>query len=281
MPELPEVETIARTLNPQVQGRFIRNMRSFYEKTLQAGHELFPLLEGAQVLRARRRAKLLMLDVRPPKGEDLIAAFHLKMTGQLFVHPLEVEPRKHTKITFDLHESADSKSPEARLFFDDMRCFGYFRLMRPEDLPGWPFWAKLGVEPLEHDKKPLAERLAAKKGRIKNVLLDQTVICGVGNIYADESLFRAGIRPDRKTEDIDKKKLTALAGHLQDILKESIEACGSSIRDYRDADGNAGAFQNSFYVYGRGGENCKTCGTVLTSCRVAGRGTTYCPKCQS
>lgn len=277
MPELPEVETIARTLNPQVQGRRIKNFTLLSDKTLQAGHELLPLLEGAKVIRARRRAKLLLLELEDNKAQPLILAFHLKMTGKLFVHPLGTEPHKHTKITCDL---CASSGPEAKLFFDDMRTFGYCRIMRPEQLPDWPFWAKLGLEPLEHTAEVLAESLAAKKGQIKNVLLDQTVIAGIGNIYADESLFRAGIRPDRKTERVPREKLAPLALHIQEILREAIEACGSSIRDYRDAEGNAGAFQNKFNVYGRGGQACKVCGTTLTACRVAGRGTVYCDQCQ-
>lgn len=279
MPELPEVETVCRTLAPQVEGRFISKPVLLAEKTLQAGQEFWALLEGARINRARRRAKLLMLEITDNRGGALIAAFHLKMTGQLFVHALGVEPNKHTKITFDLCPEAGGP-PEARLFFDDMRTFGYCRLMRPESLPEWPFWAKLGLEPLSHTPEELAERLGAKKGRIKNVLLDQTVVAGIGNIYADESLFRAGIRPDVKCEGLDKKRLTPLAGHIQEILQEAIDACGSSISDYRDANGNAGAFQNKFRVYGRGGKECTVCGGTLSSARVAGRGTVFCEKCQ-
>lgn len=279
MPELPEVETITRTLAPQVEGRFICKAELLAAKTLQAGQEFWPLLEGARINKVRRRAKLLLLELTDNKGGELIAAFHLKMTGRLFVHPLDVEPHKHTKITMGLCP-APGATPEIRLFFDDMRTFGYCRLMRPEALPEWPFWARLGLEPLTHSAEELADRLAVKKGRIKNVLLDQTVIAGIGNIYADESLFRAGIRPDAKREGIDKKRLIPLARHVQEILQEAIDACGSSIRDYRDADGNAGAFQNKFKVYGRGGQSCAVCGSTLTSARVAGRGTVFCERCQ-
>lgn len=279
MPELPEVETVARTLAPQVEGRFITEAVLLAAKTLQAGENFWPLLEGARINKVRRRAKLLMLELSDNQAGDLIAAFHLKMTGRLFVHPLDFEPHKHTKITMGLCPGV-SVSPQTRLFFDDVRTFGYCRLMRPETLSEWPFWAKLGLEPLVHSPEELAERLAAKKGRIKNVLLDQTVIAGIGNIYADESLFRAGIRPDAKCESIDKKRLLPLAVHIQHILQEAIDACGSSIRDYRDADGNAGAFQNKFKVYGRGGQTCTVCGKVLSSARVAGRGTVFCEHCQ-
>ncbi|MDR2892141.1 MAG: bifunctional DNA-formamidopyrimidine glycosylase/DNA-(apurinic or apyrimidinic site) lyase [Deltaproteobacteria bacterium] len=305
MPELPEVETVARTLRPQVQDRYIGKTEILFARTLQAGHDLLPLLTGAKIVNARRRAKVLLLDVltaaasRDVNSEPLILAFHLKMTGQLFVHGLEVEPNKHTKIVFGLHSEQEQalqaggvklaaqtntgsmdNQPQARLFFDDMRTFGYCRIMRPKDLQDWAFWNKLGLEPLEHSANELAERFAAKKGRIKNVLLDQEVVCGIGNIYADEALFRAGIRPDVKTDALAPSRLLKLGTEVQAVLQESIAACGSSIRDYRDANGNVGAFQNTFKAYGRGGEPCTLCGTIMTACRVAGRGTCYCGKCQ-
>jgi formamidopyrimidine-DNA glycosylase len=280
MPELPEVETIARTLAPRVNDRYIQRFTLLSSKTLEAGRAFCDLLPGAQVRAVRRRAKLLLMDVLTKDAQPLVIGFHLKMTGRLFVHELTVEPHKHTKIIFDLHAGEDAPEPESRLFFDDVRTFGYCRIMRPEDMPEWPFWSKLGLEPLEYKPEELAERLQSRRGQIKNVLLDQTIIAGIGNIYADEALFRAGIRPDSKVEKIGLPGLLALSAHIQTILKEAIAACGSSIRDYRDAEGNAGAFQNTFNVYGRAGEACRKCGATLTGVRVAGRGTCYCAKCQ-
>jgi formamidopyrimidine-DNA glycosylase len=278
MPELPEVETIARTLAPGVLGRYIGNFRLFSVKTLQAGLEFCPFLPGARIGAVRRRGKLLLLDVPGNDAQPLIIAFHLKMTGRLFLREQSAEAHKHTKIVLDLYSREEET--ESRLFFDDVRSFGYCRVMRPSDLASWAFWSKLGPEPLEHGPDELARRLQGRRGQIKNALLDQSVIAGLGNIYADEALFRAGIRPDRKVEKIEFPVLAALSGHIQDILKEAITACGSSIRDYRDAQGNAGAFQNSFNVYGRAGQPCKKCGTVLTGARIAGRGTCYCVNCQ-
>lgn len=280
MPELPEVETIARTLAPQVEGRYIYSFKLLARKTLQAGEELVSRLQAAEIKAVRRRAKLLLLDVVDRSASPLVVAFHLKMTGKVFVHPAGSPPEKHTKLILSLTESAGSDNVSGKMFFDDMRTFGYCRIMRPEDMKFWPFWNKLGLEPLEHGPEELAQRLFGRKGRIKNVLLDQTVICGIGNIYADEVLFRAGVRPDCKTEQLSLAKLVELSSYLQDILKESIEACGSSIRDYRDANGNAGAFQNTFNVYGRAGQECRHCSSVLVGTRVAGRGTVYCPSCQ-
>ena len=288
MPELPEVETIARTLAPQVQGHTLAGVQVLLPKSLVAGAELLPFLEGAIIEKVCRRAKLLLLGLRPLKALPpvrekrpapdglpdlpLFLAFHLKMTGRFFVHPMETEALPHTRIIFDLDCG--------RLFFDDMRTFGYCRIQRPEDFAQWSFWQKLGPEPLETAPEILARRLQKKNSRIKAALLDQSVVAGVGNIYADESLFRAGIRPDAKASAVSVNRLILLAKCVQDVLAQSIEECGSSIRDYRDAQGNAGAFQNSFAVYGQKGKNCQTCQTPLETATIAGRTTVFCSTCQ-
>ncbi|MDR1126185.1 MAG: bifunctional DNA-formamidopyrimidine glycosylase/DNA-(apurinic or apyrimidinic site) lyase [Deltaproteobacteria bacterium] len=284
MPELPEVETIARTLEPQVQGRYIGQVEVLAEKTVQYGRERCGNLAGTRIDKAWRRAKVLLVDLTAADGQPLSMAFHLKMTGQLFVHAPAVPPHKHTKLVFSLYPdqagALKGGEPESRLFFDDMRTFGYCRIMRPEDFGQWPFWSKLGLEPLLHGPQELAEAFKAKRGKIKAVLLNQEVVCGIGNIYADEALFRAGIRPDAPTDGLDLGRLARLGQEVREILQESIDACGSSIRDYRDANGNVGAFQNTFRAYGRGGQPCTVCGRTMTACRVAGRGTAYCEYCQ-
>jgi formamidopyrimidine-DNA glycosylase len=290
MPELPEVETVVRTLIPQVQGRRINTVSVLLPKSMQDEAGLFPLLTGSVIDQVYRRAKLLLLSLTPEETRragqkradaSLVLAFHLKMTGSFFVHPAGAPPLKHTRIIFDLE---DVGGPAGRLFFDDMRTFGFCRVMRFGDLNDWPFWAGLGPEPLEGTADDLAGHfaLAFKKryGAIKAALLDQSVVAGVGNIYADESLFRAGIRPDAKASSISEARLRKLARDLRDILHLSIRECGSSIRDYRDANGNAGAFQNSFAVYGRKGQPCQNCGQSLQSARIAGRGTVFCSHCQ-
>lgn len=278
MPELPEVETIVRTLAPQIIGRRITAVTLLLGKSMQAGRPLLPALEGAVIRRAFRRAKLLLMETVPPGcHEPLLLAFHLKMTGRFFVHPPGTPPLKHTRIIFDLDDGG-------RLFFDDARTFGYCRVMRPGELEAWPFWRALGPEPLDGPPQDLARHFAAafsrRRAAVKALLLDQSVVAGVGNIYADESLFRAGIRPERPASGLTRGELERLAASLQDILHLSIKECGSSIRDYRDAQGNAGAFQNSFAVYGRKGERCRVCDTPLDSCRIAGRATVCCPTCQ-
>lgn len=290
MPELPEVETIARTLAPQIVGQAVTAVTALHPKVLQCGQELLPCFAGPEsavrmtIQRVYRRAKLLLLVLRPEAipdgysaGEDVLLAFHLKMTGSFFVYPEGTLPLKHTRLIVDL---ADGQ----RVFFDDMRTFGYCRVMLAKNLPAWPFWAALGPEPLDMSTEELARHLAvtfaSRKTGVKAALLDQETLAGVGNIYADESLFAAGILPTAAVSSLSAERLLALAVSLQEILRRSIQECGSSIRNYRDALGNAGAFQNTFSVYGRKGEGCTRCRTALVSARVAGRGTVYCPVCQ-
>lgn len=274
MPELPEVETIARTLAPQVTGRVIRAVRVLLPKTLAAGENSLSLVFPARILAVRRRGKLLLMDIQG----GYVLAFHLKMTGRLFVHGEGEEPRKHTRMIFDL--AAEERFPAARLFFDDARTFGYCRLMKAEDLPAWPFWEKLGPEPLALDADAFVTAFKGKRRAIKALLLDQGMVAGIGNIYADEACFRAGIRPASPASSLTDAQLATLLETIRAVLNESIAACGSSIRDYRDANGDAGAFQNLFRVYGRAGQECFTCESVLQKTAVAGRATVFCPNCQ-
>ena len=280
MPELPEVETIARTLRPQIDGRVVTDVRVLLAKTLAAGADLTDGLFPARVCGVRRRAKLLLVDLAAggAASPTHIMAFHLKMTGKLFVHPDGTEPNNHTRIMFGLAGTATL--PPARLFFDDMRTFGYCRIMRPEDLGTWPFWTNLGPEPLTLAPEPFAASLKGRRGSIKSLLLDQTVIAGIGNIYADEACFRSGIHPAASASALTGKQLKALLRNVKAVLEESIAECGSSIRDYRDANGDAGAFQNLFRVYGRAGLPCMVCGGTLEKTTIATRTTVFCPRCQ-
>lgn len=200
-------------------------------------------------------------------------AFHLKMSGRLFAYPAGSAPEKHTRLILHLDDGG-------MIFFDDARKFGYARALTPAVLRGWDFWNKLGPEPFRLDDRAFAARFRGRKSAVKSLLLDQSVIAGIGNIYADESCFRAGIRPDAPASSLSFSRLARLRAALVEVLEESIEACGSSIKDYRTARGDAGAFQNAFRVYGRRGKNCLVCGSELRTCRVAGRTTTFCPTCR-
>ena len=274
MPELPEVETIVRTLSPQVKDRVINAVHTFLPKTFAAGAEIAASAFPARILGVRRRGKLLLMDIEG----GYVLAFHLKMTGKLFVYGEKEKPHKHTRMAFDL--AAEGGLPAARLFFDDIRTFGFCRLMKPEDLPTWPFWKKLGPEPLTLGKSAFIAAFKGKRGAIKALLLDQTMIAGIGNIYADEACFRTNIRPSSPASALTDTQLATLLENVKAVLNESIAECGSSIRDYRDANGDAGAFQNLFRVYGRTGQECLTCKAVLEKTVVAGRTTVFCPKCQ-
>lgn len=279
VPELPEVETVVRTLRPQVVGRAIRHVEILLPKTLAFGEEYLPSLLNMPIGDVMRRGKVLVVGMGEGaqgaslwEAYPLYLAFHLKMTGSFFMHPTGTAPLKHTRLIFDLDEG--------RLFFDDIRTFGYCRVMRPKDFASWSFWQKLGPEPLDTAPKELAQRFKQKNTSIKAALLDQHVVAGIGNIYADESLFRAGILPEAKASTISLNRLTRLAQAVQDVLQLSIQECGSSIRNYTDAFGNAGAFQNNFLVYGRKGQSCTVCGTSLATATIAARTTVFCPHCQ-
>ena len=313
MPELPEVETVARTLAPQACGRRIVGIAVLNAGTWQGGtaaedvESLKPRIRGVG-----RRGKLLLMhfgeggEEAAEAGEEISVptsaeqwplfyspagieqgrpelagkspdevtalAFHLRMTGRLFVYPQGTEAGPHTRVIFDLDDGR-------RLFFDDARKFGQVRALCGKELDEWKFWRGLGPEPLEMTEEEFLSRFKSRKA-VKALLLDQGVLAGVGNIYADESLFRAGIRPDARGCGIPLEKLAALHQALVEVLLLSIRECGSSIRDYRTARGDVGAFQNSFYVYGRAGEPCRVCGTKLEAARVAGRATVFCPRCQ-
>lgn len=336
MPELPEVETIACGLRPQLTGRRIVSVAVRNEGTVQGDAAAFArCVPGRVIAGVGRRGKLLLMELAPPDGPDVtndpdaagggaggavearsagtgadaspdaprdaadlmacreaagkragssaagtggngvphLLGVHLKMTGRLFVYGPEVAPNAHTRVVFGLDDGN-------RLFFDDARKFGYVRALSDADLAAWDFWRSLGPEPLEIAAPDFAALFRGRRGRIKALLLDQTVIAGIGNIYADESLFRASIRPDAQTGELSPERLRVLHGHLVDVLRESIAECGSSIRDYRDAHGDAGAFQNRFRVYGRSGQPCVACGRTLATGKVAGRTTVFCEHCQ-
>ena len=268
MPELPEVETIATGLLPMLVGQVIEEVIILNDSSVQGRrYALEALVPGRMINNVHRRGKLLLMDLGipdvyahelpVPRAEyPLQLAFHLKMSGRLFVYPQETTPARHTRIIFVL-------SNNTQLFFDDMRKFGYCRALAPCDYAHWPFWQTLGPEPLSISAPDFVELFRNRRTRIKAALLDQKVIAGIGNIYADESLFRAGIRPDVPAGEISPQRLIKLHSTLQGVLKQAIRECGSSIRDYRDAHGDAGAFQNNFLVYGRSGQACRVCGREL------------------
>lgn len=270
MPELPEVETIARGIEPLVINKTIKNITVYYPKIIVGPPDLFQRnTVHKKILRVWRRAKLLIFDLAGPR----YLVFHLKMTGKVWMPQKSITPDKHTHVVFHLD---DNKS----VFFQDQRKFGYCAVFTQAELESWKFFAGLGPEPLAISGGEFAEIFRSRKGRIKALLLDQKIIAGIGNIYADESLFMAGIHPETPGNRLSDQELELLYQSLQEVLTHAIEAGGSSFRDYRNALGYSGMFQEKFLVYGKKGGCCPKCGTVIETCRVAGRTSCVCPSCQ-
>lgn len=288
MPELPEVETVCRGLAPALEGR-----RLVKVETRRAGLRLpFPKdfvgrLTGRRVTALRRRAKYILAELEG--GETLV--IHLGMSGRMAVYaaggikklgqyvydaaPAGAGTDKHDHVVFE------TDAP-ARIVFTDHRRFGLMTLLPTETLENDKLFAGLGVEPLSNGFHAgyLAAALKGKKTPIKSALLDQRVIAGIGNIYACEALFRARLSPKRLAGKVPAAGVAALTEAIKAVLRDAIAAGGSSLRDYKQADGNLGNFQHHFDVYGREGEPCPTCKGVVKRIVQAGRSTFFCPKCQ-
>ncbi len=276
MPELPEVETIAKCLTQDICGAEIQKCRLFWDGVLSTQHsalaqeDFFHAVTGATVRGVWRRGKVLVIDIVTKRNTLVHLAFHLRMTGGLIVG---VTPPRYTHLEFLFTDGR-------RLYFRDMRKFGSCRAMLPSALNKWPFWACLGPEPFALSSEEFSRIFSHSKQNIKARLLNQHCIAGIGNIYADESLFRAGISPHAVSKDLSLSRLEYLHAILKEVLYEAILANGSSLSDYVDARGDAGAFQNAFRVYGRAGQPCLACNTPLCKGKVAGRTTVWCEKCQ-
>ncbi|MBQ9536854.1 MAG: bifunctional DNA-formamidopyrimidine glycosylase/DNA-(apurinic or apyrimidinic site) lyase [Desulfovibrionaceae bacterium] len=283
MPELPEVETIVRTLRPKILNACITNSIIYSESPLLPISLDLHTLHGHYVTDVQRRGKLVLLKTETKEQHTsphatLYMLAHLRMTGALLVKAPTAEPDLHSKLKLDL-KAADGA--ELSLFFEDIRGFGQIYVCTPNKLQAWDFWQSLGPEPLEIGLSEFNDILKSQSSkRIKALLLDQHAIAGLGNIYADESLFAAHIHPMRKASSLTEDERKSLLEAIQSILKLAIEQCGTSVRNYRDANGQTGAFQNSLAVYGQAGKKCPRCGQTLEKIHVAGRGTVICPSCQ-
>jgi formamidopyrimidine-DNA glycosylase len=273
VPELPEVETVRVQLEPVLVGRLFerveiddpRLVRPF-DPGAVAGE-----LQGERVGAVERRGKYLI--VRFESGRVLL--IHLRMTGSLYHAPrgsLPEDPHRRAVV------SLDDRSDVA---YRDVRRFGTWLLLEPGELESY-LEARVGEEPLERGFTPrvLARRLARRRAPVKAALLDQRSLAGMGNIYADEALWRARIHPLRPAGELDDADVRRLHRAVRRALEAGIARQGATLRDYRTPDGSAGAMQDEFKVYGREGEPCDRCGTPIEKTRVAGRGTWYCPACQ-
>ncbi len=307
MPELPEVETVVRELNKKLKGRTIKSVKIFTPKMVAIGPDtmanrrqvksyqvikFIKLLQGQKFLSVKRRAKLLIFDLSGPWS--MLA--HLKMTGQFIFEdkalrektkgkyrllnklsaPLKKLPDKHTHAVFKF---ADGST----LYFNDVRKFGYLKLVHDDDINQVRELNEFGPEPLNKNFT-LANFLSAlkkrSKGKIKEVLMDSKVVAGIGNIYSDEILFLSGVRPERKVSSIEYNVLRKIHKNIKKVLLKGIQAKGSSVGDFVRTDGSWGKMGKYHFVYGRKGQECKKCGSIIESMKVGGRTASYCPRCQ-
>lgn len=286
MPELPEVETVVRGLNRLILKKKIAQVKHDWPKS-------FPNLEkdvndfmiGAEIFKVQRRGKAIIIKLN--NGWALVT--HLRMTGQIVYrgeenwgagHPnddfLNDLPNKSTRVEIDFED-------QTKLFFNDQRKFGYMKLLPEPEIEELSFFQKLGPEPLEDNftVEIFKERLLKKKNSlIKPTILDQSVIAGVGNIYADEALWRAKIHPETRIKDFSNVDFKNLHESIRFVMSKSIEKGGSTDRNYVNADGSRGNYLEYAAVYHKNGQPCKRCGTEISKIRVGGRGTHFCENCQ-
>ena len=287
VPELPEVETIVRGLDKRVAGDAIESVwiGSRSQPLKSPAAEIISVLEGRRVARVHRAGKHIVFDLEserarkkasPPARkqkkqhtsglESAQWIVHLGMTGRMVVCAPDESVTKHTHLIARLASGRE-------LRFVDPRMFGKLSVHTDGFDPG-------GIEPLEAQPEQFVTLFKGRRTPIKSALLNQKLLRGVGNIYADESLFRAGIRPRRRAATLTREQLRKLYGAVQQVLREAIARGGSSISDYVDANGEEGFFQLEHRVYGREGEPCRVCKNAIRRVALAGRSSHYCPKCQ-
>lgn len=273
MPELPEVETIRRTLEELIVGKKIDHVSVFWPKIIKYPGEITQFqdaLIGQTFIGTGRRGKFLILYTN-----DFALVSHLRMEGKygLFQHADEMD--KHTHVIFHFTDGTE-------LRYKDVRKFGTMHLYtKGSEFEFLPL-SQLGPEPFSDDftEEELAERLKKTKRNIKAVLLDQKIVVGLGNIYVDESLFRSGIHPERPADSLKRSEVTKLREEIIATLTEAVQKGGSTIRSYINSQGQIGMFQLELFVYGRRGEECKLCSSKLERIISGGRGTVFCPQCQ-
>jgi formamidopyrimidine-DNA glycosylase len=272
MPELPEVETVKRTLQ-RLTGLIITGVQLFLPKIIRTPdpEEFIKIIINKEILKIDRRGKYLLLGL----SGGYTLAVHLRMTGRLVYVADDMPPAKHTHVILHLDNGH-------RLIFADMRQFGGMWLVPTPALGSLAGYKDLGVEPLDKcfTREFFEKGLFLRRTGIKSLLLNQTFIAGLGNIYADEVLHRAGIDPERPAATLKHRETARLHQAVIDVLREAIDNRGTTVRDYIDGDGRAGSYQELLRVYKREGKPCHHCGQVITRKKVGGRSSYYCPACQ-
>lgn len=271
MPELPEVETIRLTLLPKLIGRKIRSGEILHEKMVLGNTpaEFLSRIVGKTITGLKRRGKYLLLEL----SEGLTVGVHLRMTGRLTVEKVEVPIAKATYFRLLLDNGTE-------LRFNDQRKFGKIFVFENGNPP--PALVKIGPEPLssEFTVTVMQKQFGRRSLAVKKALLNQEIIAGIGNIYADEALFVAEIHPARPVNSLTEAEIKALIQAIRQVLRESIENHGTTFRDYRDGEGNFGSYQNKLRVYGQKGKTCPKCSGQIVKMNFGGRGTHFCPLCQ-
>lgn len=273
MPELPEVETVRRTLQPHLRGRTIRQTHlGEYRRTVATPDpDLFcQKMDNQRISGTGRRGKFVLLHL--DSGDT--ATIHLRMTGELSVTEPSLPIGPHLHLWFDLDN-------DLQLRYHDVRKFGRWSLLSPAQYQ--LFDQSIGPEPLDPGFGPetFQKMLHSRRRILKPLLLDQTFIAGIGNIYADEALFRAGIHPRRHSHDLSANETGRLFDEIRDVLSSAVEHRGTTLRDYRDGNGQPGENLSQLQIYSRkAGEPCPKCGTAVVRELVGQRGTRYCPSCQ-
>ncbi len=272
MPELPEVETVCRGLAVPLSDSLIIGVhQNRPDLRIPFPKDMGPRVCGKTVTSVYRKAKYIVIDLS--SDESLI--MHLGMSGRILIqNPIE-DVAKHDHMALDLKDGT-------RIVFNDPRRFGMVDMAETANIDDHRFFAHLGPEPLGNgfNAKNFHDRIKNKRTAIKTALLDQRIVVGVGNIYAAEALFHAGVHPERLCHTITTDEAEKLVRAVRDVLNKAIEAGGSSLKDYVKADGELGYFQHSWAVYGRAGEPCHTCKTEIEKITQGGRSTFYCPSCQ-
>ena len=273
MPELPEVETVRRTLEQLVLGKKIKEVSVFWPKIIKKPEpveQFQDALVGQTIRAVGRRGKFLIFTF-----DDYSMVSHLRMEGKYMLYQREDPYDKHTHVIFSFTDGSE-------LRYRDVRKFGTMHLFeKGQEMNSLPL-IDLGPEPLSTDftVEYLSGKLAKTSRKIKPVLLDQKIVVGIGNIYVDESLFRAGIHPERQASSLSDSEIKKLKEEIVATLSEAVNKGGSTIRSYINSQGQIGMFQLELYVYGRKGEACKKCGMPIQKLVVGGRGTHICPSCQ-
>tara|TARA_B100002051_G_C16745407_1_gene647276 strand:- start:10952 stop:11821 length:870 start_codon:yes stop_codon:yes gene_type:complete len=288
MPELPEVETVRNQLRQKVNGKKISSVEVFHSKSVNHDIDIEEKLLNKKIADIDRIGKLMIFSFE--KETDLFLLAHLKMTGQFFFvdptgdvdgggHSMTAAdtdlPMKHTRVGFHF-------SDHSSLYFNDMRLFGYVKIANAEEVR--IARSKFGPEPItkNFDAEWFYKKLKTRKTPIKAALLDQSFVAGLGNIYVDEALWRAKVRPTRRADKLTKKEALALASASGDVMNESIAVGGTTFQHFKDTGGENGNFTDYLKVFGQQGKSCprKDCNGTIKKIRCAGRGTHYCPACQ-